>query len=86
MAMAITTSGSTRAHAGRMNDPDPEVPERARRRQYSAKYKLETLAEYDRLDREAKDACCAGRASTPRCCLSLDPRASSSSDVMNAKE
>ncbi len=54
MAMAITTSGSTRAHAGRMNDPDPEVPERARRRQYSAKYKLDTLAEYDRLDREAK--------------------------------
>lgn len=54
--MAITTSGSTRAHAGRMNDPDPEVPGRARRRQYSAKYKLDTLAEYDRLDREAKGA------------------------------
>ncbi len=56
MAMAITTAGSTRAHAGPMNDPDPEVPERARRRQYSAKYKLETLAEYDRLDRDAKGA------------------------------
>jgi len=56
MAMAITTTGSTRAHAGRMNDPDPEVPERARRRQYSARYKLETLAEYDSLDRDAKGA------------------------------
>lgn len=56
MAMAITTSGSTRAHAGRMNDPDPEVPERARRRHYPAKYKLETLAEYDSLDRETKGA------------------------------
>ncbi len=56
MAMAITTAGSTRAPAGRVNDPVREVPERARRRQYSAKYKLETLAEYDSLDRDAKGA------------------------------
>lgn len=27
--------------------PDPEVPERARRRTFTAKYKLETLAAYD---------------------------------------
>jgi hypothetical protein len=27
--------------------PDPEVPERARRRRFTAKYKLEVLAEYD---------------------------------------
>jgi hypothetical protein len=37
---------------GRMNDagterPDPEVPERARRRRFTAKYKLEILAAYD---------------------------------------
>lgn len=37
---------------GRMNDdatqrPDPEVPERARRRRFTAKYKLEVLAAYD---------------------------------------
>jgi transposase len=37
---------------GRLNDagtqrPDPEVPERARRRTFTAKYKLEILAEYD---------------------------------------
>ena len=37
---------------GRMNDagterPDPEVPERARRRTFTAKYKLEVLAAYD---------------------------------------
>src|ERR1700742_1828006 len=37
---------------GRMNDagterPDPEVPERARRRTFTAKYKLEILAAYD---------------------------------------
>ena len=37
---------------GRMSDagterPDPEVPERARRRTFTAKYKLEILASYD---------------------------------------
>ena len=37
---------------GRMNDagterPDPEVPERARRRTFTAKYKLEVLTAYD---------------------------------------
>jgi transposase-like protein len=37
---------------GRMDDagterPDPEVPERARRRTFTAKYKLEIVAEYD---------------------------------------
>jgi transposase-like protein len=36
--------------------PDPEVPERARRRQYSARYKAEILAEYDRLDRDGRGA------------------------------
>src|SRR5258708_24052576 len=28
-------------------DPDPEVPERARRRSFTAKYKLEVLAAYE---------------------------------------
>jgi hypothetical protein len=37
---------------GRVSDaarrrPDPEVPERARRRTFTAKYKLEVLAAYD---------------------------------------
>lgn len=31
-------------------DPDPEVPERARRRTFTAKYKLEVLAAYDATD------------------------------------
>ena len=56
MAMAITTTDDTRAHAGRVNDPDPEVPERAMRRRYPAKYKLEILAEYETLDRDGKGA------------------------------
>lgn len=56
MAMAILTTDDARAHAGRVNDPDPEVPERATRRRYPAKYKLEILAEYDALDRDGKGA------------------------------
>ncbi len=39
-----------------MNDPDAEVRERARRRQYSAKYKLEILEQYDGLNRHDKGA------------------------------
>ena len=35
-----------RVHAGVM--PDPEVPERPRRRRFSAQYKLDILAEIDR--------------------------------------
>ncbi len=44
------------SHAGQVIDPNPEVPERAKRRSYSAKYKLEILAEYQGLDRDAKGA------------------------------
>jgi transposase-like protein len=36
--------------------PDPEVGERASRRTYTAKYKLEILAEYERLDKAGKGA------------------------------
>lgn len=54
--MAIMTTDNARAHAGRVNDPDPEVPERATRRRYPARYKLEILAEYDALDRDGKGA------------------------------
>lgn len=36
--------------------PDPQVAERARRRSYTAKYKAEVLAEYDRLDRDGRGA------------------------------
>jgi transposase len=36
--------------------PDPEVPERAKRRTFTAKYKLEVLAEYDSAADGAKGA------------------------------
>ena len=36
--------------------PDPQVPERAKRRSYSARYKAEILAEYDALDRDGRGA------------------------------
>ena len=54
--MSITTQVRSLSHAGRVNDPEPEVPERAKRRQYPPKYKLEVLAEYETLDREGKGA------------------------------
>jgi transposase len=55
----MTTTASVRAngHTGGMNDDhDVEVPARARRRTYSARYKLQVLAEYEQLDREGKGA------------------------------
>jgi hypothetical protein len=39
--MSITAEDRLLGHAGLVNDPNPEVPERAKRRSYTAKYKLE---------------------------------------------
>jgi transposase len=36
--------------------PDPQVPERARRRTYTAKYKRDVLAEYEGCDRSGRGA------------------------------
>ena len=36
--------------------PEPEVPERATRRSYTAQYKLRILAEYERRDRDGRGA------------------------------
>ena len=50
----LTPSGG---HAvGVEEAPDPQVDERASRRTYTARYKLEVLAEYERLDKAAKGA------------------------------
>ncbi len=46
MTVFMTTGRD--AHPGRVTDEtDPQVPERARRRSFTAAYKLQVLAEYD---------------------------------------
>lgn len=52
--MSITAENQSAGHAGRVNDPNPEVPEREKHRSYTARYELEVLAEYEGLDRDAK--------------------------------
>lgn len=59
--MTTTTTPVVPAgQAGAVSDspqvPDPQVPERARRRTYTAKYKHEVLAEYEAADRAGKGA------------------------------
>jgi transposase len=54
--MSISAEDRLERHVGRVTDPDPEVPERAKRRSYTAKYKLEILDEYETLDRDGKGA------------------------------
>lgn len=55
--MTVTTQALPSGDAGRVEEvPDPQLPERAKRRSYTAKYKAEILAEYDRLDRDGKGA------------------------------
>jgi transposase len=45
--------------------PDPEVPERARRRTFTAAYKVRVLADYDAAPDGEKGAVHAGKACTP---------------------
>jgi transposase len=60
MSTTIHDSLNSRVQSGgveNINDPDPEVPERARGpRRYSAKYKAQILDEYERLDKAGKGA------------------------------
>src|SRR5207248_11633418 len=52
----MTTEVSGR-HAVPVDEPaEPEVPERASRRVFSAQYKLRILAEYERRDRDGRSA------------------------------
>ena len=54
--MLMTTEVHGR-HAVPVDEPaDPEVPERARRRVFSAQYKLRILAEYERRDPVGRNA------------------------------
>src|SRR6266487_3070331 len=49
MTMTVLDRALVTGDAGRVADerPDPEVPERARRRTFTAQYKLDVVAEYD---------------------------------------
>lgn len=54
MTTTVTQPAGSR-QSGLVNDvPDPEVPERARRRTYTAAYKRDVLAEYEAADRAGK--------------------------------
>lgn len=56
MTTTVTKSLPAR-QSGLMRDvPDPEVPERARRRTYTARYKRDVLAEYEAADRAGRGA------------------------------
>src|SRR6266700_7355602 len=44
---ALVAGDAGRVTGERPERPDPEVPERARRRSFTAQYKLEVLAAYD---------------------------------------
>jgi transposase-like protein len=55
--MLMMTSEVADRHAMPVDEPaEPEVPERARRRVFSAQYKLRILAEYERRDRDGRSA------------------------------
>jgi len=56
--MTTTVTGPVPARqSGLVSDvPDPEVPERARRRTYTARYKRDVLAEYEAADRAGRGA------------------------------
>lgn len=55
--MTTSTMAAPLGDGVRMEEvPDPQVPERAKRRTYTAKYKAEILAEYGVLDRDGKGA------------------------------
>ncbi|TFD75186.1 hypothetical protein [Cryobacterium psychrophilum] len=57
MTNTVMTGLSSIGQAVGMEDvPDPQVPERARRRTYTAKYKRDILTEYDSLDRQGRGA------------------------------
>ena len=57
MTNTVMTGPSSTGQAIGMEDvPDPQVPERAKRRTYTAKYKRDILTEYDRLDRQERGA------------------------------
>jgi len=56
--MTVSTVREVNGHTAGMtsDEQDPQVPAKAKRRHFTAKYKLEILAEYDQCGREGKGA------------------------------
>src|SRR6266513_48960 len=52
----LVATDAGRVAGGEAGRPDPEVPERARRRSFTARYKLEILAAYDAAEPGEKGA------------------------------
>jgi transposase-like protein len=52
----LVAADAGQVSGGEPGRPDPEVPERARRRSFTAKYKLEVLAAYDAAEPGEKGA------------------------------
>ena len=52
----LVATDAGRVAGGEPGRPDPEVPERARRRSFTARYKLEVLAAYDAAEPGEKGA------------------------------
>jgi hypothetical protein len=57
--------GGRRCWTGDQKRPDLEVPERARRRTFTAQYKQDVLAAYETAPDGGKARSCAARACTP---------------------
>lgn len=56
VSTSMTTTPATVQSVSMDDVPDPQVPQRAKRRTYTAKYKRDVLAEYEASNREAKGA------------------------------
>ncbi len=56
--MTVSTAREVTGHTAGMtsDEQDPQVPAKATRRRYTAKYKLAILAEYEQCDRQGKGA------------------------------
>jgi transposase len=62
---ALVAGDAGRVTGERQERPDPEVPEKARRRTFTAQYKLDVVAEYDAAATGEKGAVLRRRACTP---------------------
>jgi hypothetical protein len=62
---ALVAGDAGRMTGERQERPDPEVPEKARRRTFTAQYKLDVVASMTRRRPVRRARCCAGRACTP---------------------